>query len=200
MMNDVDVIVCEADALRALGALVEAGWVPEKPLPHAGHLPFVHAVAVQHPAHVEADIHWRPFLIDAPHDAEAALFDRAEADPAVGTRVPDATDLLMMVCVHGRKPDLHSAARWVADAVTITKTADIDWDRLGADAQALGVLLPLRDALTKVHELFPTSVPEHALAAMWEVIPAASDRRRYHQLMHESRAYRRLRDLAATHW
>ncbi|MEM6287587.1 MAG: nucleotidyltransferase family protein [Bacteroidota bacterium] len=200
MMNDVDVLVRDGDAIRALTALQEAGWTPETPIPDARHLPFLHAIPVQHAQHVEADIHWRPFLVDAPLGAEAALFDRAETAPAVGTRAPDATDLLMMVCVHGRKPDMHSTCRWIADAVTIAQSAEIDWGRLGDDAQALGVLLPLRDALTKVAELFPASVPEAALAAMWEVPATAADRRRYHQLMHESRAYRRLRDLAATHW
>lgn len=121
-------------------------------------------------------------------------------DPALGTRVPDATDLLMMVCVHGRKPDLHSTCRWVADAVTITATSSIDWARLSANAQEIGVLLPLRDALTKVRELFPEAVPEDALAAMWAVPATAEMERCYHQLRHESRAYRRLRDLAVTHW
>lgn len=200
MMSDVDVLVRERHALRALAALQRAGWTPEKPVPDPRHLPFLHAAAVQHPFHVEVDLHWRPFLVNGPLAAEAALFDRAVEDPEVGARVPDATDLLMMLCVHGRKPDLHSTGRWIVDAVTVTRSGEIDWDRLGADAQGLGVLLPLRDTLTKVHELFPDAVPEEALAAMWEVPATEADRRRYHQLMHESRAYRRLRDLAVTHW
>lgn len=200
MMNDVDVLVRDGDALVALEALQAAGWTPEDPVPARRHLPFVHALPLTHPDHVEADVHWRPFLVDAPLAAEAALFGRAVEAPGVGARVPDATDLLMMVCVHSRKPDLHSAARWVADAVTITQTAEVDWGRLGADAGALGVRVPLRDALTTVHGLFPASVPEDALAALWAVPATDAERRRYHQLMHESRAYRRLRDLAATHW
>ena len=200
MMNDIDVLVREADALRSLDALQASGWTPDMPVPSSTHLAFTHAQAVTHPTFVEADLHWRPFLIDAPLDAEEALFERAEFDPATGTRVPDATDLLMMVCVHGRKPDMHSTCRWVADAVTITNTSAIDWLRLLHDAQEIGVLLPLRDALTKIHELFPEAVPEDALAAMWAIPPPAEMRRCYHELRHESRAYRRLRDLAVTHW
>ncbi len=38
-------------------------------------------------------------------------------------RMPDALDLLLLVCVHGLKPDLHSACRWVSDAVTVVRTA-----------------------------------------------------------------------------
>ncbi len=200
MMNDIDVLVRDEDALRSLEALQAEGWAPDMPVPSAAHLAFTHAQAVTHPPLVEVDLHWRPFLIDAPLAAEEAMFKRSVLDPAIGTRVPDATDLLMMVCVHGRKPDVHSTCRWIADAITITTTSSIEWDRLSANAQEIGVLLPLRDALTKVHELFPDAVPENALAAMWAIPATAEMTRCYHQLRHESRAYRRLRDLAVTHW
>jgi len=200
MMNDIDVLVREEDARRSLDALQASGWTPDMPVPSSSHLAFTHAQAVTHPTFVEADLHWRPFLIDAPLEAEEALFERTTLDPAVGTRVPDPTDLLMMVCVHGRKPDMHSTCRWIADAVTITATSSIDWARLSANAQEIGVLLPLRDALTKVHELFPDAIPEDALASLWTIPTTAEMEHGYHQLRHESRAYRRLRDLAVTHW
>ena len=45
MMNDIDVLVREADALRSLDALQASGWTPDMPVPSSTHLAFTHAQA-----------------------------------------------------------------------------------------------------------------------------------------------------------
>jgi len=105
----------------------------------------------------------------------------------MGVQVPDASDLLLLVLVHGRKPDGQSACRWVTDAVTMIRAANssLDWDALLERARALGVLLPMRDALTYVYNTLAGTVPTSLLERAWSVEATRADRGRYHQL-HES--------------
>lgn len=204
MMNDVDVMIDEVDFRRASELLSASGWSFLEPLPAAGFLPFTHAVPWSHPHFAEVDLHWRPFLIDSPPLAEQALRRRAVTRVVQGREMsmPDATDLLLLACVHGRKPDLHSGCRWVADAFTVIRTAEpaIQWDSLFERARALGVLLPARDALTYVSRLFDDVVPEDWLARAWAIPDSATGVRRYHQLLHESRANRRISEVLRTLW
>jgi hypothetical protein len=90
----------------------------------------------------------------------------------------------------------------VTDAVTMIRSADstLDWDTLLQRACALGVLLPVRDALTYVYNSFAGIVPTSFLGRAWSVDATGNDRRRYFQLMRESIMNRRLDHVLMTHW
>jgi hypothetical protein len=204
MMHDVDLLIAEDDLPRAAVALQETGWQFTKPLPDLDFVPFLHAVACAHPSFGELDLHWRPFLVDSPRQVEGELRRRAvwRVVGDMDVQVPDASDLLILVLVHGGKPDGKSACRWVTDAVTIIRAADpsLDWDALLQRASALGVLLPVRDALTYVYNTFAGIVPPSFLGRAWSVESTGDERRRYFQLMRESIMNRRLDHVLMTHW
>jgi hypothetical protein len=204
MMGDVDLLIAEDDLPRAAVALQEAGWRFTNPVPDPDFVPFLHAVACAHPLFGELDLHWRPLLVDSPRNAEWEFRRRAvqRVVGQVAVRVPNASDLLLHVLVHGRKPDEKSVCRWVIDAVTIIRAADglLDWDALLEHACTLGVVLPIRDALTYIYNTFAGTVPTSLLERAWSVEAARADRRRYHQLMHESIVNRRPHEVLMTHW
>jgi hypothetical protein len=204
MMGDVDLLIDEDNLAGAASALEDTGWRFTMPLPGPDFAPFLHAVPCAHPLFGELDLHWRPLLVDSPRDAEGELRRRAvqRVVGKVTVLVPSASDLLLLVLAHGRKPDGKSVCRLVTDAVTIIRTAkpSIDWNALLERAGALDVLLPVRDVLTYVRNTFGGIVPTEFLEQAWSVEATRKDRWRYDQLMHESIIDRRLDRVLMTHW
>ncbi len=178
LMYDVDLLVAESQWANAATALRAAGWALPKPIPSPDFVPFAHAVACVNPNLAELDLHDRPFPFQENKDAELAF--RARAIPAeahgLSFRVPDPTDLLLLVTAHGRRGDSHSIARWVVDALMILRSAVIEWDEALDRATELGVFLAVRDALTWLANFTPGSIPAEVLARAWShPVPFAWD-------------------------
>jgi hypothetical protein len=78
----------------------------------------------------------------------------------------DPTDELMLVCVTGAKPG--SRPVWVADAISLIRSAgsSIDWQRLCAQAVGSGLGLRLESSLLYLQSAFEASVPEQVLSRL----------------------------------
>jgi hypothetical protein len=174
-MGDVDILIRTRCAEQALSVLRDAGWSPVET--GAERMVRVqHATPMRSPDGAEIDLHWR--LLDQP----ARDDDVWEAAMPVeigraSTLALCPTDQLLHVCVHGlaiAPPPL----RWVADAVTVIRTADpeIDWDRLVERARARRVTIPLTAALEHLSDEFAVEVPEPALSQLRDTPTATRDR------------------------
>jgi hypothetical protein len=204
MMADVDLLVRPEDLPRAAHALETAGWRLDKPLPPENIAPIVRALSCSHPRHRNLDLHWRPFTIDCPPEPEAQFWRRAEAHTVEGVamRVPEPTDLLLLMCVHGRKQDSLSICRWVVDATVLIEHAQppIDWDALLERSRQAGLLPPVRDALTFLRREFGAAVPETALERARSISTSPREMQRYRELVRETRLHRGLWDVIACQW
>jgi Uncharacterised nucleotidyltransferase len=185
LMNDIDLLISEEDLPAAAKLLQDSEWRPSWPLPPDDLIPFMHSQVYTHSRWLELDLHWRPFTIDCPLQAEESFRSRVLERDVHGqqVRMPDPTDLLLMTCFHSRKGDVynHGSCRWVLDAVRLLEGADppIDWGALVERAQDLGLLPAVRDALTFLRQEFGADVPDAVLERAWAVPTTPEERRRY---------------------
>lgn len=163
---DVDVIVPEADAERAVAALKAAGHQEKGPtgLPPAFDLhPAWTCLA---PNKSELDLHW--WAYKTPGD-DRCVFETARPATLLGRSVliPSATEMLVMAVAGafvGAPPD--SPLRWIADAMVLFELEDahIDWDVLLQRAWRPGLTLGLIAGLAFLAREFAAPVPPYVLA------------------------------------
>jgi len=163
---DVDVIVPEADAERAVATLKAAGYPEKCPtgLPPAFGL---------HPAWTciaangsELDLHW--WAYKTPGD-DQSVFETARPATLLGRRVliPSTTEMLVMTIAGafvGAPPD--SPLRWIADAVELFEREEnhIEWGVLLRRAWRPGLTLGLLAGLEFLAREFDAPVPPNVLA------------------------------------
>jgi len=168
-IGDVDMLIPQGDAQRAVGVLADLGWSPKgNPFAvTADYISVTKGVALLHPEGGALDLHWHLF----PEDLVAAHEEPVwrHAGPAsiggVPALAPSPTELLMHVCVHGWAWSPHPPFRWVADAMTILRASEseLDWERLIPDARRRRLALRLEAALTYLRERFGAEMPVHTL-------------------------------------
>lgn len=92
----------------------------------------------------------------AARDAEAQYLDMSALSP---------TDELFTTCIVGARTRSSTDFQWIVDAVTILETsaAEIDWDRLLAEAQIRRCVPRLRDALVYLSDALAAPVPAEVL-------------------------------------
>ena len=187
MMKDADLLVNAENIHCLIGALSDSDWRQEKP-PSESLIPYLEAIHYVHPRWNLIDIHWRPFRLDTPATVEGKLNHYAvdTSINGVATRYPSATDMLLLTCFHARKSDLHSVCRWIADSVQLIgeSGAAIDWRRLVEYSHELGVLLPVRDALTYLNQQANAPVPAKTLEHAWSLPTGLAEQRRYRDMIH----------------
>jgi hypothetical protein len=160
--HDLDLLIDLSDLDRAHGRLLVSGWRAIEPLPEPAQRPFKHALAYQREPGLELDLHWRPYMLDTPPAAEAALWARAETYEVLGRKLlaPDALDMLLLSIYHGRKSAADASCRWVVDAVTqIRAVPGLDWNELLRRARAAGLHEPLREGLEYLKSEMGIAVP-----------------------------------------
>jgi hypothetical protein len=172
-MSDFDLLVPTEEALAAVTLLTELGWQPKK-RPLEGftnpYLSMTHAHSFVDANGHEIDFHWHVLF-----ECCYAGADRDFWDGAVAVRVRDVearalnpTDQLLHVCVHGAVRNVVPPFRWAADAMAILRTseAEIDWDRLGAQAERRRLILPLRDTLDFLSRVLNAPIPVATLSRL----------------------------------
>jgi Uncharacterised nucleotidyltransferase len=92
--------------------------------------------------------------------AHAPLWESSEALDVGGVEVmsTSATDTLLSVCLGHAQGWQLPRLRWIVDAVMVTRTSSIDWDRASWLAGLHGQRLRLRDALSYVSDVAPPSL------------------------------------------
>jgi hypothetical protein len=114
-------------------------------------------------------VYWRALgELELSTDLDGARFwDAASPTEVRGvqTSTLGSTHELLWACLGGARTGSTSRVQWVADALTILQVAgsDVDWEKLVAEAVALGWALRLRDALAYLAAALEAPVPQTAL-------------------------------------
>jgi hypothetical protein len=165
-MDDVDVLVPLALTAEAIEALSGAGWSPDHDDPPAW-TEVHHSLDFAGADSGHVDLHW--FALWQPA-SDRELWRASVPLELAGavTRAPCAADQLLLACVHGTPWSPLPPFRWIADAVTVIRSAgeQLDWDRLVAEAERRRVTVAAAAALAYLGEEFGASVPEPVLAGL----------------------------------
>lgn len=162
-MDDVDVLVPLDRTTEAIGVLGAAGWKPDHEDP-AAWTQVHHSLGFAGPKGGEVDLHW--FALWQP--ASDARLWRASVPLEVGgisTRAPSPADQLLLACAHGTPWSPLPPFRWIADAVTVIRSAgeQLDWQRLVAEAERRQLTVATAAGLAYLVEEFGAAVPPPVL-------------------------------------
>lgn len=162
-MDDVDVLVPLDQATEAIDALSVAGWKPDHEDP-AAWTRVHHSLGFAGPDRGEVDLHW--FSLWQPASDEQLW--RASVPlklSGVATRAPCPADQLLLACVHGTPWSPLPPFRWIADAITVIRSAaeQLEWDRFVSEAERRQVTVAAAAALDYLHGEFGAAVPSPVL-------------------------------------
>lgn len=204
-MDDVDVLVPierTADAIEALGA---AGWTPDHEDP-AAWTQVHHSLGFAGPGRGNVDLHW--FALWQPACDEALWAASVPLELAgAATRAPCPADQLLLACVHGTPWSPLPPFRWIADAVTVIRSADddLDWERLVSEAERRRLTVATAAALAYLREEFAAPVPADAVERLAAIPTSRHERAAFAAACRSDSPvrtlrmawdrYRRLRDL-----
>lgn len=166
-MSDVDLMVRPADLAGALRILADAGWTVQGGRTSERLRPFLYAYEHHRQDGAKLDLH--QYLIEhgSSPRAEQQLWERVQHIDVLGQTcaVPDATDLLLHVCVAGLKAGRQLNSRWIADAhlIVTRQASSIDWDRLERDTRERRLTLPVHRALDVLETMLDAPVPAGVL-------------------------------------
>ena len=189
-LSDVDVLVPTAAAERSMDLLATAGWRRHSPMPRTRLFRSRHSENLFHDEYGNLDLHWRlsmPLVLAADREHSEEDFWRA-AEPlevaGMETLAPCPADLVLHVCVHGAWSLSEATARWVADAVTVFRSADdrMDWDRFTAQVTRRRVVLGLRNDLTYLAREFGAPIPAVVLERLRRTPVSRRETRTYRGL------------------
>lgn len=169
-MFDIDLLIEQEQLGLALRSLSEAGWRSvTEPLSAAllnGAVPQGYSFQLTR-GRVELDLHWHTLNQDASATFDRALWGNAASGKLAGYQLfrPNATELLLVVCLHGLVWSAVPSTFWAADACELIGRAPeaIDWQRLTSLAVARRLTLPLYDALRFLAEVLKVEVPRGVL-------------------------------------
>jgi hypothetical protein len=186
-MGDFDLLVEATAAPDAVDALRAAGWTLEWTLPPE-FVDRTFEVPCRPPEGTGIlDLHWRlvPWVGRSANAEDPELWEAATPLAVAGhvTLGPAAHDLLVHVILHAFKSGWADVPRWLADVVTVLRTAGdtLDWDALVDRVAHSPVALPVGDALSYVAGTFDAAVPEPVTAALAGFRPTRRERRKYHR-------------------
>ena len=195
-MSDLDILVPEDHAAEVVGRLIGKGWTSDYYLPSAPKERYfyrhTHAIPLRHPDYGDLDLHWHVLSEATFRGADQYFWDDSVplAVNAIQARALNPTDQLLHTCVHGFKANELPPIRWVADAVTILRTGQMDWTRLVGLAKELRVTVPLRSSLSFLRATFPTPIPEEVVGELEAVRLDRAERRYFEKLVHRNVGWR----------
>ena len=151
--SNFDILVPEEQVRDVIARLERDGWSTDVYFPDAPKIDYfyrhIHGISFKHPRYGDLDLHW--------HLLSNATFpgvDRPFWSDSVPLRVNtvttlalNPTDQLLHACVHGFAANHVSPIRWIADAVTILRTSQINWARLVKLSRDLRVSVPMHATL-----------------------------------------------------
>lgn len=187
-MADFDILVPEDQARDVIGRLQRDGWSAVDYSPrvtqNSSFYRHVHGIALTHPDHGEFDLHWHVLHAATFRGADRAFWDDSVplALSTISTRALNPTDQLLHACVHGFRSNVVAPIRWIADALTILRTSQVDWNRLVQLAWHLRVSIPMAATLRFLRDTFPTSIPGDVLVQLASVPADPPDRRYFARL------------------
>lgn len=157
LMDDVDFLIPEVDAQRAIAVLTTAGYQDKK-------IGADHSWDCISPTGYPLDVHWWAFKIAGD---DRCMFESACGGALLGEAVliPSATESLMAAIAHGFRSQGGSPMRWIADAYLLLEMQDeaIDWSVLLERARRPGLTTSLFAGLEFLAREFGSPVPVEVL-------------------------------------
>src|SRR5581483_1440648 len=179
-MGDVDNLVRMDSALEAIGLLRKLGWTPNSELPE--NLIYVsHAIAFKNGSERAVDLHWHVLHESRRSDEDDNFWEGAVSISFnnVSTYALNPVDQLLHVCAHGVKWNDIPPFHWVADAMTIMNSTQIDWERLVSQLQNHRLVLPIRDALDYLRNELGAYIPQFARRTIENIRTSRTERVEY---------------------
>jgi len=161
-MTDIDVLIHSSHALLAADVLKRAGWHPTAKFTE-DDLIYRHSKQFKDNSGEEFELHWH-LLFDSHWDgADNDFWDGAVPLKIGGipSLAPNSADMLLHVIVHGIKWNPEPPIRWIADAACLINSfdAEMNWERLIAQARKHHVILYIKKALNYLHQTYKVSIP-----------------------------------------
>lgn len=164
-MADLDVMVREEDAERAIAILRGRGYAPAAPVDAAARA-MVHSAPFTRPGAPPFDLHWRSFELEE----DRVIWDGVVEMKYQGVtvRVPGPADQLLHACVLGSIWDWDAPQRWVLDAMAVVRSSGdrLDWGAFVARAIASRLSTGVHGSLRFLRLEFAVDVPEEVSAAL----------------------------------
>jgi hypothetical protein len=171
-MGDIDIMVPAARIRAAVELLVARGWHDQTERRPGGTV-FRHAHGYYLSAgpHVGCDLHWtigEHMLLGPDEDPTSSFW--LDAQPfdlgGIDSLAPSDSAQLLHVILHGAQPGSLSRLQWIADAVMITRKAEVDWDRLEDLAVRIRDTIRIADALDYVSAYVPGLIPSRVVTRL----------------------------------
>jgi len=186
--SDLDILVPEEQVREVLALLRQDGWTTDYALAGAARRScfyrHIHAIPVTHAEYGELDLHWHVLQTATFRGANRLFWN--DSVPlqvnAIATRALNPTDQLLHACVHGFAANVVAPIRWVADAITVLQTSQIDWQRLLSQAKYLHVTAPLGATLSFLRSSFDAAIPAAVIEELMSFPLDRSDRRYFEHL------------------
>lgn len=165
-ISDVDVLIPEADARRAIALLMAAGYA-SKPGCGDFRIGNVHSWDCISASGSHLDVHWWAFKTAGD---DSSMFETAREGTLLGRTVmiPSATESLVTVIANAFHSHPAAPMRWIADAMLLfeAKGESIEWDILLERARRPGVTLGLASGLDFLAREFGAPVPAEVLTEL----------------------------------
>jgi hypothetical protein len=193
-MNDIDILVPASQALLTADLLKKSGWNPTAVESMETPMQYRHSQQFIDESGTELDLHWHLIFESARNDSDSVFWTKAVSFKVqdVPSYALDPTDLLFHVIVHGVKWNPEPAIRWIADAMTIIQSLDIeiDWYRIISHAKKYMVCLQIREGLNYLYENFQAPVPKTVMDKINKIPVSYLERFEYHRLISDGEVYR----------
>lgn len=174
--GDLDILIRKEDLQKCLVLLQERGYTPEIELPKKTLETFYDCVNVigLHRGALRVEIHWellsRNYAVDWEQEKLWSAAEHIEINRRAVTILSFENHILYL-CVHGSK-HLFERLEWICDIDRILRTKSvIDWKRLSAEANALGIERMLLLGLNLARLFFDLPLPRE-MATKIETDPA----------------------------
>lgn len=181
-MADLDVLVHPEQALTAVNLMGKLGWKKAGTFIET-HVIVAHGRMFRDSDGRDIDLHWYVLPECCYPHADDDFWDGAVSVRLheVPTRALNPTDHLLHICVHGAQWNSVPTIRWVADAMMILNTSqhEIDWNRLLVQVQRRSLILPLRETLTYLRDVFSAPIPAAILSGIQNIPVSKMERVEY---------------------
>jgi hypothetical protein len=167
-MNDVDVLVREAELGCARRVAEAEGWRPV-----AGSERFERreaAAVLRNDQGRVVRLHWQPSRnLSLPDAAWEPMWQRAVEVTFHHTlaRVPSAADHLVLACIDGARANSGSSLRWITDVTVLLRSVpNLNWDIVLSEARRHRVALLVSEALRYLVQALDVKVPQPVVEAL----------------------------------
>ena len=170
--GDIDLLIRPRDLPRIIEEVGELGYKPNWSLTETEQRAYLQSgyecafdgTAGPNLLEVQWAIHPRFYAIDFDMNG---LFDRAENVTVAGRpmKTPSHADLLLVLSAHAAK-HVYGRIVWLRDIAQLMNLPNLDWNWVGSQAKALGIVRILRVTMLLAHRLLDAAIPAASLAAL----------------------------------